>query len=103
MKRPEAGRLCLASGLRSSRCLMNNPRHGPYNSSGRLHWCNVFCLWTFLALAHCHHYFLAFAQGFATAGINSAEVNKNILTAITFDESESLFIVEPFNGAFYLL
>jgi hypothetical protein len=42
-------------------------------------------------------------QGLATAAIDSAMVNKNIFTAFTLNESESLFVIEPFNGAFYFV
>jgi hypothetical protein len=101
MKRPDAW---LNRRNRASNLLLVPPdSQAAAQQLVHLNGCNVFCLRAFLALAHRHHHFLAFAQGFATGRVDSAEMNENILTAITFDETKTLFIVEPFNGAFYLL
>lgn len=64
---------------------------------------NVFRLGAFLALGNLHGHLLPFVKRSSSSTIDGAEVNKYIFTAFLFDETKTLFIVEPFNGTFNYL
>src|SRR5690606_5811379 len=59
---------------------------------------DVFCLWTFLALACDISNALTFGQGLEAAAADGAEVNEKIGTAFRGDESETFGFVKPFDG-----
>src|SRR5690554_1369372 len=59
----------------------------------------VFSLWTFLTLSNFHSYLLAFGWGLTAATVNGAKVNKYVFARLLFNEAETFFVVEPFNGA----
>ena len=60
----------------------------------------VFGLGTFLTLAYHHGHFLPFVLRTATSAVYGAEMHKNILAFLTFNESKSLFIVKPLDYTF---
>jgi len=47
-------------------------------------------------------FFLAFIQGFATAAVDGAVVDKYILTTGLLDKTKTLLIIEPLDGSFNL-
>lgn len=102
---PLIGPVCISdsAGLRSSRCSTIGPARIRIPNQHQSKRRYVLRLRSFLSLRDLHRYLLAFMQGLATAAIDSAMVNKNIFTAFTFNETESLFVIEPFNGAFYFV
>ncbi len=64
---------------------------------------DVFRLRPFLALDDIHHDFLTLKEGLSATAGDAAVMHENIRCAIAPDESEALFIIEPFDGSFDLL
>lgn len=63
----------------------------------------IFCLWTFSALRYSHFDFLTFTQCPAAFSLYCTVMYKNILAASLFDKTKSFLVIEPLDGAFYLL
>lgn len=64
---------------------------------------DVLCLRAFLADTFGEGDHLAFLQGLETRPDDVAEVNEQVCTAITADETITLALVEPFYGSTYLV
>gem|GEM_PF-5312197 len=64
---------------------------------------NIFSLGAFCTLGHSHFDFLTFAQGAASISHNRGVMDKNILATRLLNKTKSLFVIKPFDGAFYLL
>ena len=56
---------------------------------------DVFCFQAFFALNNIETDLLALIQRLEAAGLNGAEVHKNITAALLFDEAEAFAFVEP--------
>jgi len=59
----------------------------------------VFRLWTFLALCHFHGHLLTFLEGFESFHLDSAMMNKDILSTLALNESKTFIVVEPLDGS----
>jgi hypothetical protein len=64
---------------------------------------DVFGLWTFLAYTFGEGDRLAFFQGFKPGTDDIAEVNEQVCTTVTADETITFTFVEPFNGSAQLV
>jgi hypothetical protein len=71
----------------------------PFSSCGRyLDSNNIVRLRAFLAIANGELNFLAFGEGFETAALDSAEVNKNVRAAFASDETKTFSFVEELDS-----
>ncbi len=59
---------------------------------------NFFSLHAFLTAGSDERNLLAFFQAFEAVGLDSFEVNEQVVTGLWSDEAEAFFIVEPLNG-----
>ncbi|CAI8862037.1 hypothetical protein EMIT0232MI5_50059 [Pseudomonas sp. IT-232MI5] len=57
-----------------------------------------FSLHAFLTAGSDERNLLAFFQAFEAVGLDSFEVNEQVVTGLWSDEAEAFFIVEPLNG-----
>jgi len=60
----------------------------------------VFCGRAFLALRNIETDALALGQGFETVGLNGAEMDEQIPTAVFLDKPEALLLIEPLHCTF---
>ena len=64
---------------------------------------DVFSLEALLALHHGEFDLLAVTQGAVAVATDGAEVHENVFTGLTLDETETLGVVEPLDGALFAI
>ena len=80
------------------------PNHGASFSASEEfdlpHHGNIRCLLTLRTVGNLKLHLITFGKGFKSLPINGGEVNKNVLSVLPGNESESLLFIEPFHSTF---
>jgi len=61
---------------------------------------NIRCLWALRTLGNFELYLIAFIEGFESIPLNGGEVNEDIISIFSGNESKALFLIKPFHTTF---
>jgi hypothetical protein len=64
------------------------------------HYNNIGCLWAFRTIGNLELYLIAFIKGFESILLDGGEVNEDITSIISGNESVALLLVKPFDTTF---